>query len=85
MKQQTIVTFAPTLLRDYKLRSIRVLCGGEQMQCAIVVVWCSVSVRPVRLPFAELLRHKPTLHDLGILGPPPKKKARIYGTEIDLS
>ena len=78
MKQQTIVTFAPTLLRDYKLRSIRVLCGGKQMQCAIVVVWCSVSVRPVRLPFAELLRHKPTLHDLGILGPAPSQKKPVY-------
>ena len=93
MKQLKIVTIAPTLLCDYKPRHIRALCGGKHIQCAIAVIlyYCSVfcfcssgKAKNVHLLFAELLQHKTLLHNFGTVLF-PSKKARMYGTEIDLS
>jgi len=81
MKQ--LETIAPTLLCNYKPCRIRALCGENK--CSVrLLVFCLCSswkVKNVHLLFAELLRHKPTLHDFVIvvfLSKKPGCTARRY-------
>ena len=76
MKRVKIVRIVSIRLCDQKPRQIRTLCDAKQIQCAIrlllyyyCLVFCFCSswkVKNVHLVFAELLHHKPTLHDFGI-------------------